>query len=237
MFNDTAFLTSAPTLNDPLFRVLQSSWGTHNPSLGLNLVTNADLKDEMGQMGVEWPGFTEGDDWKGEGSPYRRQAKRFCWKPLAIDWFVRDMLKWNGQPEWLVWLGSDVEAIATLDQDFRRSVDMDDPNCLVSTLMRRSIWDHSENDFLALRVAHPSVRTVIREWAGLMRTGQIYLLPQWHDAYAMDVMLRALPEERVTDLSLGLSPVHGLNPWPLSSLGRYFLHNKGEARKSARYTP
>lgn len=152
---------------------------------------------------------------------YRRQALRFAPKVAAIAAGPNGVYY---DTTWLIWVDADVEFVAPLDQAFWLALEGFARPCV--TLLRTDIWNCAETGFVAFAWRHPSARQIVTQWWRLYESGDIFLYPEWHDAYALSSIGWQFPY-LFADLSGGLGKAHGLHPWPLTILGEYMIHHKG----------
>ena len=146
---------------------------------------------------------------------YKWQCVRFCYKVFSQRHFPKT--------DWWIWIDADTVLNKDLDKRFFDTV------CpakgLISYLGRKD-WPHSETGWIAYRVSHPVPRALISTLVSVYNTGDVFALPEWHDAYVWDRAREKFHhwQDFFVNLSEGIGGTH---VWPHTILGEYTEHFKG----------
>ena len=143
---------------------------------------------------------------------YRWQAIRFCHKVFAL-YQAREQFP----DDTIYWFDADVEFTGPIDFNAIK------PDPYGITILGRKGWHHVEGGFIGFHPENP----VIDYWYNMYTTGNLFMLNEWHDCYALQFILnnKWYP---VRDLSAHLNTKH---VWPDTVLANFSMHHKGPGRK------
>lgn len=156
---------------------------------------------------------------------YRFDAVRFCHKVFATETAMIEA-RASGFDA-LIWLDADVLTHSPIPEGFLSSLLEYDGD--VAYLARSG--RHSETGFIVYRT-NDLGESLVRAVADRYRSGEVFALAEWHDAFVFDICRRELEASthlNCTSLSDGYEG-HG-HPFVNSRLGQYMDHLKGDARK------
>lgn len=178
------------------------------------------LANGIQQLDV-WPGGADEDkevwEWYRQvailpkTANYRYQVARFAWKVFAMT-----MPQLQDRVDWLIWMDSDVEIMATPDWDavLQEQADV----CYLG----RAEWDHSETGFLAWNLRRRGAEA-LKAFRDVYLSGEVFQAQQWHDAWIFDRI-----RQQLGLVGHNLSPnAHGLDAWSASPLTQWSIHHKG----------
>lgn len=158
-----------------------------------------------------------------------RQSIRFCHKVFTLAHAASTAVTFDPFIDWLVWIDADVLFHATPDW---KSVLPDHAH--LSYLGRKN-W-YTECGFVGYRISDPKVRALIEDMEGYYTTGEIFTrdINDRHDSRCFDICRERsqVSRDRWHNLSSGIISSH---VWPLTMLDNFCTHQKGPARKLARY--
>jgi hypothetical protein len=158
---------------------------------------------------------------------YRFDAVRFCHKVFALEFAVA--VACCRKVDALIWIDADTVTHRPIPLEFVEGLLPADADV---ACLKRSMA-HSETGFVIFRANTPGFG-IIRRMASLYRTGQVFQLPQWHDAFVFDdVRLRMEHRQGLRSHSLSGGFEHAKHPFVNGPLGAYMDHLKGDSRKDA----
>lgn len=158
---------------------------------------------------------------------YRFDAVRFCHKVFAIEAAARLALQRGDDA--LIWIDADTVTHNPVPADFVEGLLPEGVD--VSYLARNR--GHSETGFIVFRLRTPCAR-LIEGVAEMYRSGEVFELAEWHDAFVFDYVRRRL--EATCNLkghSLSGGFEHTNHPFINGPLGGFMDHLKGDGRKAA----
>ncbi len=163
----------------------------------------------------------------GGGYNFRYDAIRFCHKVFAMEF-----ASWHAIAvgyDALIWIDADTVTHTDVPAAFVES--LLPAHADVAYLARKTKF--TETGFVVFRATTPGLG-IIRRLANLYRSGGVFGLREWHDAYAFDHVREHMQTHHgLRGHSLSGDFEHTDHPFVNGPLGAYMDHLKGESRKSA----
>lgn len=158
---------------------------------------------------------------------YRFDAVRFCHKVFALEYAVA--VACSRKADALIWIDADTVTHSPVPMEFVEGLLPADAD--VSYLARSK--GHPETGFVVFRANTPGFG-IVRRMASLYRTGQVFQLAQWHDAFVFEHVRRRMQERcGLRSHSLSGEFEHTKHPFVNGPLGAFMDHLKGDSRKDA----
>lgn len=180
--------------------------------------------------GINWlREFLAGPDIKGPtcGTPsaYRHDAKRFSFKTATV--INAAITGAAAGRRYLIWVDADCFWHEPVPPKFVESL-LPSGDEFLSWLWRDR--SYPETGFVVYDLAHHALAEVMDSWRRLYAEGEIYNLPEWHDAWVLQWLMQQRPHLTTKSIS-GNGASHG-HPFINGPLGQYGDHMKG-GRKTA----
>lgn len=156
-----------------------------------------------------------------EAQSFKRTCLRFSHKVEAQIHALR-----TSPARYVIWLDADVVQTDRITDTELEGLMPQDGDCL--SYLGRGHNYHPETGFIAYDREHPKTRQLADLLEQVYLSGQVYTLPEWHDAFVWDHCCRQLSLPR---WNLCRSPHQPGEAFGRSLLSRYYKHHKGE-RKS-----
>lgn len=162
---------------------------------------------------------------------YRYDARRFAHKVFALARGLEIIeSKRFGEFDYVIWLDADTLThtpipVAFLDKLLPAPRD-------IGYLMRAETFDYPECGFVIYSLKRQAAGQVIRMMRELWRTDQLFGLPEWHDSFVFQVLVKGMEAEglaKTRSLSGGFE--NHEHPFINGPLGAYMDHLKGPIRK------
>lgn len=154
---------------------------------------------------------------------YRFDAVRFAHKTAA----VIDAAE-RSQADFLVWVDADTVTHADVTQAFLTEL-APRPGEVISWLYRTKTYPECGFYILNLRCADTAV--LLREWKALYTSGRVFLLPEWHDSYVLQQLVRSL---KLSWHSISGGAEDTSHPFINGPLGAVMDHFKGPRKAMGR---
>lgn len=154
---------------------------------------------------------------------YRFDAIRFSHKVFSLFGVSR-----RYDADYMIWIDADTFSFAPIDDAFFDGIDPGDGH--MTYLGRKEMY--SECGFLVFNRRSPVHDLLMTTMTNEYLSGDIFLLPEWHDSYLWDFYRTYFEQAHPhTNRSISGSGDTSLHPFVLSVLGKYMDHLKGPERK------
>ena len=166
---------------------------------------------------------------------YRFDAIRFSFKIFSIYKCIELQLIHNN----FAWIDSDIVCL----KDFQ-SADFDsffpDSNQLASYLGRESFPQpnpYSECGFIGYNFHHKDWQNFIQEMLNLYMSGDLFMLPEWHDCMVFDHIRKIYTSQNnISFKNISENLLNCDHPFNQVGLSQFFDHLKGPERKARGYS-
>jgi len=154
---------------------------------------------------------------------YRFDAVRFAYKTGAVIDAVE-----RADCDILIWVDADTVTHSPVSLTFLRELapNMDQ---VISWLYR--VGKYPECGFYMLNLRNPLTAHLIREWKDLYLSGRLFHLPEWHDSYVLEQLVKTLKCPAHSISGAGESTHH---PFINGPLGAVMDHMKGVRKDAGR---
>lgn len=172
--------------------------------------------------------FIRSDMPKPPTETYRHDARRFSFKTAAV---IEMALQLSSNPgnRFLIWVDGDCFWHAPVPPEFVESL-LPSGDEFLSWLWRER--SYPESGFVVYDLQHPLLADVMSLWRSLYTTGELFTLPEWHDAWVLQWVMQQFPTLSPKSIS-GDGAGHG-HPFVNGPLGRYGDHMKGKRKAAGR---
>lgn len=158
----------------------------------------------------------------GKGYNFRFDAIKFSHKVAAVTDAYRET-----KADVLIWLDADTISHAPVTADFLES--LLPPEAQIAWLDRLKLYP--ECGFVMFRAKDPGVRGAMREFADLYESGRVFELPEWHDSFALEHVVKSAG---LAVASLSGAAAGTMHPFVNSPLGAVMDHLKGPRKGEGR---
>ncbi len=156
---------------------------------------------------------------------YNHDAIKFCHKVYCITHAMQ-----NTDTRYAFWIDADTVAVKDIPEGFFQSLIEGFYTCYLG---RENM--HSECGLVGFDTEHAAHAGFMHAFEDLFNSGDVFLLPIWHDCLVYD-QLRMAFEKNNLFVSNNLSQCDTLHPFVNSVLGEYLDHLKGPQRKKQGYS-
>lgn len=175
--------------------------------------------------------FVERNKGKDNPTNYRHQVTRFCHKVFSIKRVLDAIRQGQDKPRYLIWLDADVHTTRPVTiEEIKACLPKED--AAVSYLGRKD-WPHSECGWIAFDIEKGGGE-FIDVWHGLYTSDHILSLPEWHDSWAFDHVLKSDGAPQSTNLT---EDRPGTEIWEQSPMAPWSIHYKGPVAKTKLQEP
>lgn len=152
---------------------------------------------------------------------YRFDSVRFAYKTAAvID------AAWESEADYLIWVDADTVTHSPVTLEFLAEL-APEGNDVISWLHRST--KYPECGFYILNLRNSRTPVLLREWQGLYTSDHLFHLPEWHDSFVLQELVKSL---RCNWKSISGAGEDTHHPFINGPLGSVMDHMKGP-RKSA----
>jgi len=148
---------------------------------------------------------------------YQFQAHKFCYKVIALN-HHKDL----PDADYRVWIDADVI--------FKKKINADDLLKICEgndlTYLGRKYYWYSECGFLIFKL-NDFGRLFLYRWLWFFQTGRLAILPEWHDSYIFDHVLKEFNNPKIKNLSESFDV---RDVWEKTILAEYMIHLKGSLK-------
>lgn len=163
---------------------------------------------------------------------FKHTWRRFSHKVEAQ---IRAVKEFHGSADYLIWLDADVEELQKPTEEYIQSLlplkrpaqtYTDTSDCL--SYLGRGDSYHPETGFIAYDLNHPQLYQLILRLEEVYLSGEIFTLPEWHDAWVWDHVCRtqSIPRRNLCELPHKPGEAFGRSP-----LKTHWRHYKGPRKQ------
>jgi len=163
--------------------------------------------------------------WRGAARP--RETSRLAHQCVRFSHKVQAQIEHtrSSTADYVIWLDADVVQLQEIsDQQLQ---DLMPAESELFTFLDRQPTKYAETGWIAYNMHHPRQKEFVNRLEDMYLTGEIFSIPEWHDAYVWDYVRQ---RGRYPGRSL-LTKTRTSDPFGESELAPWFQHHKGQRKR------